>query len=486
MIKILDTLFSSTAGKSILTRAEEAIKAHNMRPRLEEGVVLGLSGGADSVMLLLVLLEIKRKKFDFPLVCVHINHMIRGNEADNDESFSKELCSSLGCEFYSYKVDIPALAKKEHKGIEEVARKVRYEKFNEVIKSRNDVSTITVAHNATDNLETVIFNMMRGAGISGLSGIKPVRDNIVRPLIYSSKKDILCALDSCGIRYVTDSTNLSTNYTRNYIRSTVIPSLERLTPSPEEMGTRVSKNLLEDIEALDGICSEFLDNNLIDDRVSIKLLRQLNKSIFYRVLTNISGQKSSILPERTHADAIYALLFGGNFSYSLPGGVRFVSKSGYAYIEDDIRTAPAEETFDIPLNVGVNSIPGYSTVIILSNINSFESYSNIYKIAIQAALPSDIIKDGLCVRTKIDGDAYAYGGITRKLKKLFNDRDIPECERAHVPVIYDKHGIVWVAGFGVRGEEEKVHNSFIALAEPRQKSDLKKLYVISRQGGKTI
>ena len=472
-------LFSSDVGKKIFTSAKRAINEYAMDTIINEGVLLGLSGGADSVMLLHLLIKLKSEGWNFPLLCVHINHMIRGAEADRDEAFCRDLCASVGVELIVRKIDVPSIAKSRGVGMEEAARDVRYAEFSHILSQRDDVSSIAVAHNATDNLETIIFNMMRGAGISGLCGIKPTRDNIFRPLIAVSKADIVNALDISGIQYVTDSTNLENDYTRNYIRNEIIPRLSRLTPSPEAMGSRVSKNLLYDKEILDKVTSTFLNNEFVDGRISLQSLKKLNKSEFYRALSEIVRQKTNKTLERCHTDAIYDLLSTGSFRYSLPGKLRFVSNTDVAYIEDDVRDS-TDSGFNEPLFYGVNRIEGFSSAIIISNDDDFESYSNIYKIAIQARMPFDIMCNGVYVRNKCDGDSYFYGGINRKLKKLFNDAAIPREKRNDVPVVCDQEGILWVPGFGVRCEEDKHKGLIIAFAEDNMQNNLRSFYIKKR------
>ena len=470
----------SCEGDKILKSAEEAIKDYRMLDKIKSGVVLGLSGGADSVMLLLVLLQLRKKHGDFPITCVHVNHMIRGKAADSDELFCKNFCSLLDVSFFAHRIDVPMLAKSSKRGVEEVARDIRYSLFSEKAKELYCDGCIAVAHNSTDNLETIIFNMMRGAGISGLAGIHPVRDNIIRPLIYSSKTEITAALDKYGIEYVTDETNFSSDYSRNYIRNEVLPLLSKLAPSPEKMGLRISRNLFDDKELIDIYTDSFISENLVGGSIETQKLLNIPKALFYRLSQEMMRQKCCKTLERTHVDKIYSLLPFGDFSYSLPGDVSFVSKGGVAYIADAHLDRVENNTIVCPLSEGINHIPGYDSVVILSSKPDFESYSNVYKISIQATLPSDIINDGLYVRQKQDGDSYTYGGITRKLKKLFNDKKIPESERMNVPVICDKYGIVWVAGFGVRNEEEKRSLSYVAIGEPKGVSAGKKLFICPR------
>ena len=456
-------VFSNKHGESIYSGALRAIDDYHMLDRINGGVLIGLSGGADSVMLLLLLLKIKSLVCDFPLVAVHINHMIRGNEADRDENFSKSLCESLGVEFRSISVNVPKIASEQGISIEEAARNARYSAFFDIIKADQRISTVAVAHNATDNLETVIFNMMRGSGLSGICGIPPVRDNIIRPLIYSSKQQIIAALDAAEIGYVTDSTNADVQYTRNYVRHEIVPRLSALNEDPEAMVTRMCQNLRDDNEYMSREADRIIESNMQESGIPANALTAIPKSLFYRVLLKMVAEKSGVRPEKTHVDAIYDLVLGGNFSYSLPGKIRFVMENGLCYIGNDI--VEPESSYSVPLKVGVNEIPGYSTVVILSDDKTFENYSNIYKISIQQQIPSDIIDDGLCVRSKKDGDSYVFGGMTRKLKKLFNDRKISPSQRQNIPVISDKNGIVWVPGFKVR--DGLVRGSlYIAFAEP--------------------
>ncbi len=460
----MNDIFLTKTGKKVYSSAIRALNDYNMLEQLKRGVLIGLSGGADSVMLLFLLLEIKKTICDFPIIAVHVNHMIRGDEADRDEKFAKNLCRDLNVEFRSVKINVPEIAKESGAGIEETARNARYAAFDRIIAEDDFVKTIAVAHNATDNLETVIFNMMRGSGISGIAGIPPTRDNIVRPLIYSPKRDIVDALKESDVRYVTDSTNSDIEYSRNYIRSEIIPRLYVLNSDAEAMATRMCTNIREDSRYINGQADSILSENMKDGCISQDVLASLPKSLFYRVLLRMIEQKTQIKPERTHVDAICRLLEGGNFSYSLPGKIRFVMENGLCHIGNDMLESDIE--YSVKLKRGVNEIPGFNTVVIIDSDKTFESYSNIYKISIQAQIPSDIIDNGLSVRTKKDGDSYAYGGITRKLKKLFNDRKIPPSMRQYVPVVVDDAGIIWVPGFKVRDGLSHVDSAYIAFAEP--------------------
>lgn len=471
-------LFTSDVGKLILDKAKSTIARYSMEEDIKKGIFVGLSGGADSVMLLSLLSYLRIEYGSFPIIAVHVNHMIRGEEAERDARFTKEFASKLGVEYNLVSIDVPMLAKQYKIGLEECARNERYRIFEELVALHETATSVAVAHNSTDNLETVILNLMRGSGTAGMAGIPPRRAGVIRPLIDVSKSDILEALDSFEIPYVTDSTNLSSDYTRNYVRNEILPLFNKITENPEKMATRMSENARSDSEFIDICAQKFINENFISDKLEINKLKDLHKAIFARVLRLIVSMKTDKTLERAHIDAIYLLISGGDFSYSLPGKVRFVSQNGLCFIEEDIEKT-SNDIF-LKLQYGINKIPGYSSVILVSSEDDFDCYSNIYKISIRAKLSTDIISNGLFVRSKKDGDSYSYGGKTRKLKKLFNDKSIPVKFRKSIPVFEDCFGIVWVCGFGIRSSvQQKI--TYVAVAEPiaNDAPDLEKMFVLS-------
>ena len=438
-------LFSLPMGSMAYSLFCEAIEDNSMRDHILTGVLVGLSGGADSVMLTRLLAEYrKREGIDFKILAVHVNHGIRGEEADRDEAFARRFAESQGVEFISRRVDVPALVRESGKSIEEAARDARYSVFADIISSRSDVSAIALGHNATDNLETVIFNMMRGAGTRGISGIPPVRDNIIRPMLYIAKTDITAALDEAGIDYVTDSTNFDTAYTRNYIRHEIIPALSKLTDSPEVSVRRLTQNIRVDGEYIDGVAESFLSDCGYEPSPSALVI--LHPAVRYRAISFMASRVSGKSPERVHVERISALLSTGSFSFDLPGGCSFVSSCGVCRV-----ISPETVEFDIPVGVGVNPVPDYAAELVISDSRSEISH-NVYKFSIQADLSSAIIVGGLRLRQRRAGDEYRYGGMTHKLKKMLIDAKIPRDLRDRVPVLADDNGVVWVPGFGVRDD----------------------------------
>jgi len=212
----------------ILEQVKNNIYTYNLIQN-GDNIIVGLSGGPDSVFLLYALNELKEaikkeKGITYSLHAAHINHMIR-EEAGDDENIARGLANSLGITFHLLKVDVEEEAKRLKMGTEECGRTVRYEFFNQVKKTVNGTK-IAVAHNAGDNAETIILNFLRGAGIVGLSGMDYKNNDIIRPILDISKPDIMVFLEENKISYAIDKTNLENDYTRNKVRNDLIKKIE--------------------------------------------------------------------------------------------------------------------------------------------------------------------------------------------------------------------------------------------------------------------
>ena len=461
--------FFSGIGKSIYNSAEKCISEFSMMDQISGGVLVGLSGGADSVMLLCFLLEYRRRNnFDFNIVCAHINHGIRDEEADSDEIFCKELCDQLNIELITKGYSVPILARNSKMGIEETARFVRYTSFRDIISGRNDISCVAIAHNLSDNAETVVFNILRGSGTRGASGIAPVRDNIIRPLIRVSKYDIEKAIREANIPFVIDSTNLSSDYTRNYIRNDVMPLFKRIADNPEVAISRFSDNMRSDDSFIRGVAEEFLKEN---DTVYNHALRSLHFSVFVRVLGMMANKHGSI--SANIAKDVYALLTKDNFSYSLIGENVFVCERGVCSVKQNIGDVT---NYCFEVNEGITDLSPLNAVFVYSKEKTF---SNVYKISIQANLSSAIISGSLYLRPKMNGDSVYYGGMTHKVKKLFCDNKIPRSKRGLIPLLCDDNGVVWVPGFGVRDDnipKDQRVDTYVVLGIKDNEADEIRLY----------
>jgi len=252
----------------------ETIKKYNL---IESGdtVIVGVSGGPDSICLLHVLNSIK-EELNFKIYVAHVNHMIR-KEADEETEYVQEFCKSLGVECFTKKADAQKIAKEEKKGVEETGRKLRYEFFNEIAQKLekfecnenfNNYSyiptflhsyiKIATAHNSNDKIETIIMNILRGSGLSGLKGIEHIRDNkYIRPLIDTSRAEIenYCKENNLNPRY--DKSNDDNNYTRNKIRNIIIPYIEKeFNPNILKTLNRLSIVAAEEDEYLHGVTKQ--------------------------------------------------------------------------------------------------------------------------------------------------------------------------------------------------------------------------------------
>jgi len=190
-----------------------------------DAVTVGFSGGGDSAALLTALWSIRRL-LRCELRAVHVNHGIRGREADDDEAFCRQFCRERDIPFSAVRVDVPAFAAETGSSVEETARLLRYRALGQAAeRPQGGRARIAVAHHAGDQAETILLQLCRGSGLRGLGGMQPVRGNVIRPLIETEQAEIQSYLSSRKIPYVTDSTNLSAEYTRNYLRLEILPRL---------------------------------------------------------------------------------------------------------------------------------------------------------------------------------------------------------------------------------------------------------------------
>lgn len=203
-----------------LSKVKKFIKENKMIEQ-KDSVIVGLSGGADSVCLL-KMMSILKEEYELDITAVHVHHGIRGGEADRDLEFAEQLCRECGIKIRAFFYDVPAYAKKNGMSEEEAGRKLRYEAFESIRMAKGKIA---VAHNLNDSVETFIHNLCRGSGIMGLSGIKPVNGHIIRPILCLERKEIENYLAVNQIPYVEDSTNFNNEYTRNRIRLKVLPFL---------------------------------------------------------------------------------------------------------------------------------------------------------------------------------------------------------------------------------------------------------------------
>ena len=467
---------------------------------LEPGdrVVAGISGGADSVCLLFVLLE-WAKRVPTELAVVHVNHGIRP-EAGEDASYVKQLCDTHGIPFFLTEVNVAELAKEEKCSEEEMGRRVRYQAFAEAARKLLQTSDfpvetaaqtttdsltvkIAVAHNSNDRSETMLFNLFRGSGMKGLGSIRPVRDNIIRPILCLERQEIEEYLESRGIAYCTDATNATDDYTRNRIRHNILPyAEEHIAQGCVQRMARTAEMLAETedyleqqtlaamrecvqekcIEKAQGASCQKAEGEPANElcrrdvscgtvyKISVsRLLAQhpvLQKRILHTIVKSLSpGQKD--ISYQHIADLLDLFTGQGNRSVNLPFGI--CGKREYEKVrvgivrEDTAGGRSAIEEMDMELQLSVIPVGDFPK-------NSEELPPNEYT----KWLDYDKIEGYPILRTRETGDYLTIsdgkgGMIHKSLKDYMINRKIPKEQRDRIPVLADGNHVVWLVGYRI-------------------------------------
>lgn len=313
---------------SITEKVIQAVKQFDMLEE-ENRVIVGLSGGADSVALLYCLKSLE-KILGIKVYACHVNHNLRGKESDGDQAYTESLCKDLGIELRVFSVDVMGVSAK-HKSIEEKARELRYEAFCNL--SRELGAKVATAHNACDNTETVLMNMLRGTGLKGLCGIPPKRDYLIRPLIYCSREEIEDYCKENKLKYVTDKTNFSTDYTRNKIRIELIPKLLEINPSLFNTIRRMTYALSVDSGFLENMARDALDKAGIGDGIyETEFLRNLPEPVFTRAVSLMLKEKN-IEPTSLRINGFGKIIRTGHGKINIEKNKFAVVKKGKAEIQ---------------------------------------------------------------------------------------------------------------------------------------------------------
>lgn len=403
-------------------------------------VVCGLSGGADSVALLLSLFELK-DKLGINVEAVHVNHCLRGDESDRDEEFCHQLCSRLCINFTAVSCNVMAFAEAHGLSVEEAARSMRYEVFSDVSKGKK----IATAHNANDNLETMILNLSRGSGIKGLAGIPPLRGNIVRPLLAVTRAEIEDFLAERGQSFVTDSTNLSDDYTRNKIRHKIIPLLAEFNSSIIETSINTTSTLREENAFIDSLTDKAME--MCQDGKRLNGLSKYDSVIRKRCLSRLlTANKLPYSRQRLkEADAI--TVNGGKLNISRD--IFLVSKNDIVSLEK-IQKLP-EQPVQKEMVIGKNSIFDQCELICeLVDCDNLKKIEAVHKKSTFYLLDYDKIRGRIIVRSRKFGDKIQLKGrnFTSSIKKLINER-IETSLRPTLHFLEDEDGTIFAECIGI-------------------------------------
>ncbi len=442
---------------TFIGKVKNTIEKYNMINK-NDHIILGLSGGGDSMALFHALNELK-PLYSIKITAVHINHCIRGKEADSDEEFVKSICARHDVDLKTYRFDITGYAKKNGISIEEAGRIKRYEAFFETMKICN-ANKIAVAHNQNDQAETLLMRIIRGTGQKGLTGIPPVRENIIRPLIEISRNDIENYLNENSIQYRTDSTNNEQLYTRNKIRLSLIPYLQ----------TEFNFEVIVCLTRLADICREengFLDKLSLDayndvadgeqNSIDIEKLNSYDDVIKRRILRifceNYSGLRDITYDHINDILKLCQNLTGKKIN--LPNGLTIQKSYGKLIFCKNNDAVDYFYSLDFGSNdeysiTFIKEISKYITIA-QNKLESFNSLKNVWT----AKLDKDKISTGFCIRNRRDGDRIFINHIgTQKLKKFFIDNKLSREKRDMHPLVCDDSGVIWIAGLRVSGLHE--------------------------------
>lgn len=408
-------------------------------------VLIALSGGADSVALLLELKRMESAGRVGRIGAAHLNHGIRGEEAARDASFCRSLCERLGVPLVTETADVPAIAKAQGLSLETAARDARYA-FLERVRAEGGFDWIATAHHRDDQAETLLLHLLRGCGTDGLAGMRNQAGRIVRPLLGVSRAEILAFLAEKDQPYCTDSTNESLDATRNRIRHTVFPLLDAIRPDAAGAFADAASLVRTDVDYLNGEADR-LWHTVTDRAKLMELPDALRLRVLKRYLPYADYERSDLL-------TLDALL-------SAQTGTRRDLKRGYVAWVSDRRLyigsldAPA---YCVPLAIGGTAIvPGGTVTARRVQHASFPCKPNT------AYVRESAVSGALTVRSPQTGDRFTPFGMagSKLLSDYFTDRKVPRGFRS-VPIVADEAGILWVAGYTV-DERARVaaHNTAI-------------------------
>ena len=395
-------------------------------------IAVAFSGGCDSSALLHTIVSLASKN-KYEVCAIHINHCLRGEESDADESFAKRVCDELGVDCYSFSVDVNTEAKKNGESTELCARRLRYEFFDGFVEKGWYVAT---AHTASDNAETVLFNLTRGTGVTGACGIPHKRGNYIRPLIYCTRNEVESYCKEHSICFVTDSSNLTDDYTRNFIRHNVVPKLKEINPCFETAVSEFPKQMKQLDDMLDLMAKELLSACRCKDGYNTAQLLKAQLPILTEVIRLAVFEKTGKYPNSKKILQICDIINAGKVQI-FDGWYAAGGKKLRIYKE----SAKRDETVDV--SDGQVDFGDFTL-----NFKTISQSVNI--LLMKNAVDCDKIVGRVVVRSRKTGDTIRLKGRPNKqVRKLMNEMMIPDMQRDSYPLVCDDEGVVFIQGCGV-------------------------------------
>ena len=411
-------------------------------------IVAGVSGGSDSMALLFALCDLREFYPDIDVIVSHVNHGLRGAESDEDAEYVRKAAGRLNFSFECVRVDTEGFRKKRGLSLEDAARELRYDFFNDILAKRS-AQRIATAHTLNDQAETVIMRLMRGSGSQGLAGIRPSVGNVIRPLINVTKLEAREYLRSKGVSWREDSTNSSNEFLRNRIRNELIPLLESYNPAIEQVLSRVAAVCAAEADFISAEAerkfnklARVLGGGVLGD--TEKLLREppaIRFSVMRKSILAVKGDLNSISAK--HLFSIDEVVRSGESSaeVNLPGGVVFHTGYGVFFFthEDELREFPPTEI----KNHGTHKVSRDLEVTV-----ELTDDSSLWGAPDVGYFSPEKVGFPIALRSFSEGDRFVPLGMrgAKKLKDFFIDEKIPRFLRKKVPVFEGRDGIIWVGG----------------------------------------
>lgn len=441
--------------------------SHNGMVDKGDTVIAAVSGGPDSVCLLHLLHSLS-KKLEINVHAIHINHMLRGSESDQDELYVRQLCETLGVPLRVCPADIVQLAKETGMSIEEAGREVRYCEF-EAYAADVGAQKIAVAHNRNDQAETVMMHIIRGSGLTGLVGMEYIRGRIIRPLLDINRSQIEQYCSENGLNPRIDSSNLKSDYARNRVRLELLP-LINLSFGSDITGSlcKLSSLAAQDNSFLEESASKAFDECILKKEnptenhtaqrilLDVAKLARLHPALLGRVLRRavccVQGDMKGV--ERVHIDAVEDLVRNGRTGavIQLPGKVRAAMSYGELKIFIEKVDDPFEDfnkEIIIPGTTRVESVCGLIEAEIEDCSLNIDKYGKIGYNSLVQYFDYNLVKEGIYVRNRQEGDIFRPFGSkgSKKLKEYLIDSKIPKEIRKKIPLAAVGKDIVWIVGY---------------------------------------
>lgn len=404
---------------------------------LNKRICVATSGGVDSTALLHYL-KSREKQDGFTLLAVHCEHGIRGEESERDMAFVQKICKEWGIPLFVFRENCLEKARREKLSVETAARAFRKACFESLIK-QNKTDYIATAHHKYDQAETVLFRIARGASLTGASGMKAQEAYFLRPFLSWTKEQIIAYATEHGLEFCVDETNKSTEYTRNALRLEVFPALEKLVPNARENFARFACLAGEDEQFLQKQSQSLLTKKANGWEVKFSDEKPLFNRAVLTAIKDLGCEKDYTF---THLESVFGLqkLERGARLNLKKGVVATKTQTGVFLFVEEPQTEIAENTQGVPFCVNGFYGSKYKVNVVFNEEPSVKGYKTL-------RLDAKKIPESAVFRFRQEGDYMrVFGGGTKSLKKLFNERKVPVKDRAHLPVIAVDSEVLAVCG----------------------------------------